>query len=331
MNRDLPEIPVVTDADTPLALFEKKRGIASALADVCRKIIPGFILNWLSSRSEKWLDRAEPPYKDELDRIAGALGREAYALNLSYEWGCTTTAFNDAARGGVTMYRTLDWPIKGMGDKLVVAKHKGTAGEYLNIAYPGFVGVLNGMAKGRFAIAINSAPIPDYGWGFPVDMIISKHKNFQQAHMPASFLLRKVFEECADYKQAVKMLSETPVCAPAIFTVAGVNEGEHCVIERMPEKAIVHEGVREGFVCATNHWINDEWPAHDRPTQPRRRRDEMIEGMGSYQGNFDWLDGAILNSRTRLAFEANARTGDLRLVGVEGKKFATKVLTLGND
>ena len=74
MNRDLPEIPVVTDTDTPLALFEKKRGVAEALAGVCRKIIPGFILNWLSARSETWLNRANPPYKEELDRIAEVMG-----------------------------------------------------------------------------------------------------------------------------------------------------------------------------------------------------------------------------------------------------------------
>lgn len=326
---DLPGIPVVDDAANPFALFEKKRGLAQALADICRKLIPGFILRYMTKKSEAWAARAQPPYKGELDAIAGDLGRDAYALNLSYEWGCTTTAFNDAARGGVTMYRTLDWPIKGMGDKLVVARHTGPAGEYLNIGYPGFVGVLTGMAGGRFTAAINSAPIPKHGWGFAGDYILSKRDNLRNDGMPAAFLLRKAFEECADYRAAVKMLSETPLMAPAIFTVAGVNEGEHCVIERMPGKAIVHEGLKEGFVCAANHWLNDEWPAHDRPTRTRRRRAEMVAGMDQYKGGFDWLDGAVLNGRTRLALEANARNGTLTLMGVEGKKPATQTLHLG--
>jgi hypothetical protein len=327
----LPEIPVLTDADTPLALFEKKRGLAQSLFDVCRKLIPGFILGYLARKSEDWLGRAQPPYRQELDKIADGIGSEAYALNLSYEWGCTTTAFNDAARGGVTMYRTLDWPIKGMGDKLVVAKHSGTAGTYWNIAYPGFVGVLNGVAKGRFTAAINSAPIPSYGWGPLVDYPLSKRDNLRHGGMPAPFLLRKVFEECADYKTAVKMLAETPLMAPAIFTVAGINDGDHCVIERMHDKAIIHDGAKEGFVCATNGWINDEWPAHDRPTSPRKRRAEMIADMGTYKGDFDWLDGTILNSRTRLAFEANARNGTLTLKGVDGRKDATQILKLSLD
>jgi hypothetical protein len=325
---ELPEIPVITDAATPLALFEKKKDLARALVNVCKKLIPGFLMRFVANRSEKYLNRANPPYKQELDAIAAEMGREAYALNLSYEWGCTTTAFNDAARGGVTMYRTLDWPIRGMGDKLVVAKHEGPAGEYLNIAYPGFVGVLNGMAKGRFSIAINSAPIPDYGWGPVTDYLISKRGNFMRDDIPAAFLLRKVFEEAADYRQAVKMLSETPVMAPAIFTIAGINDGEHCVIERMPDKAIIHDGAAENLVCAANHWTNEEWDAHDRPTATRRRRAEMVADMAEYKGDFDWLDGKILNGRTRLAFEANARNGTLKLVGIEGKKHATQALAL---
>jgi hypothetical protein len=324
----LPEISVLTDADTPLALFEKQRGLAHKLADVCRKIIPGFLLRYVALKSEEWLDRAKPPYREELDKIAQDMGKEAYALNLSYEWGCTTTAFNDAARGGVTMYRTLDWPIKGMGDKLVVAKHHGPAGDYWNIAYPGFVGVLNGVAKGRFTVAINSAPIPRSDWGFIGDYLLSKRDNLRHDGIPAAFLLRKVFEECVDYQAAVKMLSETPLMAPSIFTVAGINDDEHCVIERMHDQAIIHNGLKEGFVCATNGWINDRWPAHDRPTSPRKRRAEMIADMGTYKGDFDWLDGAILNSRTRLAFEANARDGTLTLMGVEGKKPATQILKL---
>ncbi len=327
----LPQIPVLRDAATPLALFEKQRGLAQRLFDVCRKLIPGFILNYMARKSEEWLNRVQPPYKAELDKIAQDMGREAFALNLSYEWGCTTTAFNDAARGGVTIYRTLDWPIKNMGDKLVVAKHAGPAGGYWNIAYPGFVGVLNGVAKGRFAAAINSAPIPKAGWGFIGDYMISKRDNFRHDGLPAAFLLRKVFEECADYKTAVKMLAETPLMAPAIFTIAGINDGEHCVIERMHDQAIVHHGLKEGFVCATNGWINDEWPAHDRPTSPRKRRAEMIADMGAYKGDFDWLDGAILNSRTRLAFEANARNGTLTLKGVDGRKDATQILKLSLD
>lgn len=324
----LPEIPVLTDADTPLALFEKKRGLAQDLFAVCRKLVPGFILNYLTRKSEQWLNRAQPPYRQELDKIAQDIGKQAYALNLSYEWGCTTTAFDDKVRGGVTMYRSLDWPIKGMGDKLAVAKHGGPAGDYWNIAYPGFVGVLNGVAKGRFAAAINSAPIPDYGWGPFIDYPLSKRDNFRHDGLPAAFLLRKVFEECADYRTAVKMLSETPLMAPAIFTIAGINDGEHCVIERMHDKAIVHEGLAEAFVCATNGWIGKEWHAHDRPTSPRERRAEMIAGMATYKGDFDWLKGPILNSRTRLAFETNARNGALTLMGVEGKKPATQILKL---
>jgi hypothetical protein len=53
--------------------------------------------------------------------------------------------------------------------------------------------------------------------------------------------------------------------------------------------------------------------------------------MGTYKGDFDWLKGSVLNNRTRLAFEANARNGTLTLKGVERQKDATKILKLSLD
>lgn len=325
---NLPQIPVIQDAETPMALFSQDPARAKILGEAVCRVIPGFIVRYLAGKSEQWLNRVKPPYKEDVDRIADAMGKESYFLNLLYEWGCTTTARDDSESGGVTMYRALDWPLPGMGDKLVVAKHTGPAGEYWNIAYPGFMGVLNAMAEGRFTIAINSAPIPRHGWGQIIDRIITKRDNLKNDHIPAAFLLRKVFEECADYRQAVEVLSSTPVCSPAIFTVAGINEGEHCVIERLPEQAIVREGLTEKFVCTTNHWNNGQWKAHDGFTQTRLRHKELLAGLPGYQGDFDWLKGAVLNWRTKLAFEANARTGTMKLVGVEGSRFVTQILTI---
>lgn len=326
---DLPDIPVIENAANPRLLFDQKRDLAKALVGVCRKSLYGFALGFLASKTKHWLDRVRPPYSDDVDHIAASIGKVAYPLNLSYEWGCTTATLNDDNHGGVIMYRTLDWPIKGMGDKLVVARHQGGAGTYWNIAYPGFAGVLNGVAPGRFTAAINAAPIPDSGHGLIIDAALSKRRNFQQKNIPAPFLLRKVFEECADYQQAVKTLAETPLCSPAIFTVAGTGPDEYCVIERLHDAACIHDGRKTGFVIATNHWDNTNWPAHDRPTAPRERRAKMTSGLEKgYKGDFDWLDGVILNKRTRLAFEANAHTGQLKLMGVEGGKQATKILTL---
>ena len=44
-----------------------------------------------------------------------------------------------------------------LGD--LVARHESPAGSWLNVTWPGFVGVLTGMAPGRFSIAYNQAPI----------------------------------------------------------------------------------------------------------------------------------------------------------------------------
>ncbi len=309
-------------------LFHQETDRAKALVKVCQASLPGFVLGFLANKTRLWLNETQPPYKEELDEIAETLGQSAYSLNLSYEWGCTTTARNDDRNGGVQMYRALDWPITNMADKLVVADHTGAAGPYTNIAYPGFVGVLNGVARGRFAAAINSAPIPSCGNNFLIDMVLSKHDNFRHHNMPAPFLLRKVFEECVDFQQAVKTLAETPICAPATFSIAGINENEFCVIERMHHESVIHDSAKNDFVCAANHWNNTKWVTHDRLTATRKRHEAMVSGLQGYKGDFDWLKAPVMNSYTRLAFETNARTGDLKLVGVEKSRMATRMLVV---
>ncbi len=321
----LPQIPVLTDTKSPREIFDRNRGTADALLGACYRLYtrPGLAL--ADIQSKKWLARVKPRYGDDIEYFARQMGRAGlYTLNLSFEWGCTTMAFNDPAEGGVRLYRAMDWPIKDMADKLVVGKCEGPAGTYWNITYPGFAGVLNGLAPGRFAITINQAPVPKKGGGFVGDWLAARKDMFASYGMPAPLLLRKVFEECSTYKEAVEMLATTPLCIPALFTVAGTEPGEHCVIERMHRDVRIHEET----ACIANNWLNEDWKGHDRPEKSRERHAAMAAGKATFKGDFDWLVPPVMNDKTRLAFEANPRTGSLRLVAIERQKAATQILNL---
>ena len=78
-------------------------------------------------------------------------------LNGCYQWGCTALA---CEQGGVLwLVRTLDWPFPGLGRDLEIARMRGTAGDFDNVTWPGYVGVLTASAPGRFAACINQAPM----------------------------------------------------------------------------------------------------------------------------------------------------------------------------
>ncbi len=330
MNKDimpLPVIPVIEDCRSPAELFLKERARAKGMIDAARKSFGGTLLEVAGYISRWWLGRACPPYHNEIDMVAQETGhRSIYTLNLSYEWGCTTTATPDPEGKGVRLFRTLDWPMKDMGDQIVLARHEGAAGPYWNMAYPGFIGVIQGLATGRFAIAINQAPVHDFGVGLAGGWILSRIRMHKSTDMPATILLRKVFEECADYKAAVKMLTETPLCVPAIFVVTGTKAGEQAIVERECRQAVIHQNA--AALCAGNHWLNDQWKGLVRPTQTHERVAHMNRHLPHRQGNFDWVEPPVLNVRTRLAFEANAATGRLKLRGWEDCRPATALLSL---
>ena len=56
--------------------------------------------------------------------------------------------------------RTLDWPFKGLGRHIAVARMRGAGGgDFFSVTWPGYVGALTAMAPGRFAACINQAPM----------------------------------------------------------------------------------------------------------------------------------------------------------------------------
>jgi hypothetical protein len=260
----------------------------------------------------------DDPYREEILALPQILGRPgAVAFSLSYEWGCTARVFEN---GGVPqLFRTLDWPYHGLGARIEVVHLSGPAGDWVTATWPGAMGALHGAAPGRFAVALNQAPERQSGFGRSIDWLVSKRRFLRQTGLPPPHLLRQVFEQAPDYRTARRMLAETPLAVPVIFTLAGVEPGEACVIERVETDAA---SPVEGPAVATNHFTTalggaTRWRmrGHDSPDRHR------AAGALKTTPPVDHLEVPILNPLTRLALTLDA-SGHLSVAGYEG---ATRV------
>jgi hypothetical protein len=281
-------------------------------------------LHFADARSRRWASRSASPYAAAVGAVARTMARPgAYLLNYSYEWGCTTGAAADPALGGMTLLRTLDWPFDGLGRALMVVRQAADAGPYLSVTWPGYVGVLTGLAPGRFAAAINQPPLPLPGWGRALGWLAARLRVGRSTALPPSHLLRLAFDTCRSFSEAVALIRRTPICLPAIFTLAGPEPDQGVVIERT--EAAGFEPLRP---AAANHWEAGP-PELGRPRNESSfgRRAAMEKLLAAGQGwSFDWLEAPILQPDTRLAVMANPARGRLMVQGWEADGPATEVL-----
>lgn len=330
-DHPLTEIPIVDAPDGPLHLARMQAHLLPRIVALTRQIIPAPLLRIGDAYAARCLRAARNPYLHEIDEVARLLGQPgAYALNFSFEMGCTTACRSLGNECAVQLYRTLDWPFR-LGRDVVVARHSPPAGAYDNITWPGYLGVLTAVAPGRFAAAINQPPMTysfrSISLGLPIDWVVNRWRVRKATALPPAHLLRQAFEQCSTYEAAKSMLASTPVCIPVIYTLTGVTPDSGCVIERREHEAIVHEAP----ACVTNHWLTDRFKGRPRARNSERRLAAMRTSLPSLGGEtFNWLQPPVLNRLTRLAAELNAGTGTLAVQGWHGDAPQTQVLERDN-
>jgi hypothetical protein len=316
MNADrlssaLPVIPLVELGTAGLdALALEMPDRVRLLCGAARNLISGPMLAAMDRRSRAWLGGNASPYRGEIDRVAampGVFG--AHGLNLSTEWACTS------ATSDGRLVRTLDWPIRGLGGAIVVARHQRGPSPWFNVTWPGFIGVLTGMAPGRFAIAYNQAPVRNVTGVWPLDWTIERVRLGRRRALPATHLIRQVFETARDFESALTMLRDTPIAYTGLITLAGAG-GEAAIIERAEDLAFVHPG--PGAI--PNHWLNPDWRGHPRGIDSPGRLKQcglLVPGLRGLAPDFAWLVYPMLNKLSRLAVIADLKSGELTVLGFD--------------
>jgi hypothetical protein len=315
----------------PLRHAIEARERARALRDDCLAWFPTSARHFvpaLDAITRRWLTRSCSPYVGEISAIASSLGFPGiWFLNGSYEWGCTSLARDHDVPW---LARTLDWPFPGLGRHVEVARMAGEAGEFYSVTWPGFVGLLTAMAPGRFAAAVNQAPLwrrTRHPWLRPYDIAVNAMATWTLRHIPPDQLLRQVFETCASYREARATLETTPIARPVIYTLAGCAPGERCVIERTEEGF----STRTENTGAANDWLVavQPWEARvggdllfncdydEAGANSRVRREALAAWSAPFGNGFDWVVPPVLNPFTRIAAEMCPARGVLRVVGYE--------------
>ena len=330
---ELASIPVIDVRDGgPARHAAESRARARALRDECVGWLPRLAarsLPALDSVTCRWLLRSRSHYAAEISAIASELGFPGiWFLNGCYQWGCTALACEQA--GGPWLVRTLDWPFPGLGRHVEVARMRGPAGEFYNVTWPGYVGVLTASAPGRFAACVNQAPMwrrTRRPWLRPCDIALNARRAWGTRAVPPDHLLREVFETCGTYGEARRRLETTPIARPVIYTLVGCRTGQRCVIERTEDAF----DSRDHETRAANDWLRSRapWEARvgtevlltrtsDEAAENSRARGEYLAAWsGPFAGDFDWVSPPILNTQTRVAVEMCPAVGVLRAIGYE--------------
>ena len=312
----LPAIPLHAVAG-PGDLLRLEPARLAALIAAAERRYPAVAIALADRLSRRWLERSRNPYLDEIAGVAAALGRPgAHFLNLSYEWACTCSVGPTADGRAGRLTRVLDWPFEGLGAEIVAARQEGPVGPWVNLTWPGFTGCIQGHAPGRFAAAFNQAPLRRRSPSMAIDWACDRYGLWRARALPPGHLLRQVFEAAPDYAAAKAILAETPLALPAIFSLVGTRPGEQAVIERLEDRAAVHEGSQ----VAANHWMGASLPpARARGTASDRRAALMLELAAGAGPDFAWLQPPVLNPTTRLALYAEPASGRLVAQGFEAE------------
>jgi hypothetical protein len=324
----LPEIPVIdVTGDVPtLGIAEAAEDRLEAFFAEAKDHYGRRFMAVADRISERWGRRNSTPYRGEIRAFASRLSVPGgWFLNVQSGWGGVTGIQADPDTGAMGMLRVLDHPLAGLGRGLVAARQQGPAGPYLNLTWPGFAGVVTGIAGGRFAAAFNQAPLPNRRLGYWGDWTASHLGIWRSREMPPTHLLRQIFEHCTSYSDARHALMHGPICVSAIFTVIGARAGEGCVIERTPQQAWVHPAP----AATASHWQTSDLRGRTRANANPEHHVYMTELLNRpLEDGLGWLAPPLLKSATRLAATLDAASGHVTVQGYESAGPATPLLSL---
>lgn len=325
-ENSLPEIPVCDVGENfPMELADciGERGyelLEMATSHVARRSLR--FVDWLSRR---WLVHSGSSYLPEIDSLAQRSRMPGiYFLNVSYEWGCTTAARPSLTGSTAVFQRTLDWDVKGIGRFVVAARIANSLGNWISLTWPAFTGVIQGVAPGRFAAAINQPTRARRVGLTAIDRLLSHHQSWRSRGIQPIHLLRRVFETSPDFDSARRTLQTTPISTPAIFTLAGIKADQTVIIERR-----AHEAIELLDAYAANEWRAapvgfGHYPATDNDA----RLAAMRAAPPDWDPELRWVRWPLLNTETRLAMMAEPANGRLVVRGYESGAPATQILML---
>lgn len=270
----------------------------------------------------------------ELDILAEVLGTtvpDLIVANSAYDLanGIGCTAFSVGAPAGPIHARNLEWDFPGklLRRHTTVTRVQGRAGNYATVGWPGFFGVLTGVAPGRFSISVNFVQHDLESAAIPLA------RRAAAGFWPVSWAVRLALDEARSFADAVRFLREVQLLSPALFLVVGVKNFERVVIERSSSRSAVRTD--RGALRLTNHYVtqrfkssnvdleeSDTYDRHDVLSRRLRRGSCCTPETALDVLRHPFLYGALTQHQVAMS----ATTGEL-VVRVPGQRAASIDIT----
>ena len=179
-----------------------------------------------------------------LARRVGADWRDLLVANLAYDlvvgWpGCSTVAL--PGPGGPVVVRNMDWWPQDLLARASYLVRCGRGGrpEYATAGWPGAIGAVTGLSARGFAVVLNA---------------VTSAEGLTRTGYPVLLHVRRVLEDARDFDDALRMLAEETLAAPALFTLAGRRNDQRVVIERTPTRHALRRPDGDEPIVATNSY-----------------------------------------------------------------------------
>lgn len=315
---------------------EKKAGIKKLLvsfidfAKAWSENATGKVVDFLINEGGKIDDTLPEPYADEMRGLAEATGiplGEIVLYNIFYELFtvCTSIVAEDPS-GKLFHVRNLDfglflgWDVKTKTWEITDALRptvvnldfqKGGKTVFKSVNFAGYIGILTAVKPGMFTLTMNERFNMDGGYIGVLEWILGIRTGKWMG-----FLTRETMEKAGSYQEAVAMLSQTEMLAPAYFIVGGNKSGEGCVITRSREKAIDvwrMDQANNWYILETNydHWENPLF-LDDRRTPAHKCMQKTTSKNVSIKGLFNVLSSKpVLNKLTTYSALMQVNSGHL--------------------
>ncbi|MBS0660392.1 MAG: hypothetical protein JSR82_19395 [Verrucomicrobia bacterium] len=215
---------------------------------------------------------------------------------------CTSVGFHTTGLGMVHA-RNLDWSLPRMRTATMLLNCKSAAGPFKAVTVPGMVGVLSGVAAGRFSITVNSK---EDGSGIP-----------NAGGWSAALLTRWILENCVSFDQALRTAKKAPAFAPFFLTLVGTQPGQAAVVEvgRDGHNRVVRSK-QNAPVAVANHFPTDSYqdPSRSEDRQRMAERRARASTAKTLRGCF-WVlnEFPVMKSDTVQSMVMHPGSGDVLL------------------
>jgi hypothetical protein len=230
-------------------------------------------------------------FQGEAASLAGQVGvgwRDVMLANLAYDlvlasFGCSTVALPTPS--GPVVARNMDWWPEDLLARASYLIHCSSQGvfRFANAGWPGAIGVVTGLSAHGFAIVLNA---------------VRGLEKVRKTGYPVLLHLRRVLEDARGFEEALRMLSEQTLAAPALVTLVGSRNEQRVVVERTPTRhALRWPRGDEPLVTTNDYRLLFQPLAHDGAgiyETTCARYEALCRSLGGHRADREVEDTALL-------------------------------------